>query len=130
MKNLLVLFLIAVGLISLVADDITKISTDHGEGLTRRVFTVQSDFFPIKPNMLLDEKTHSYDVTKPLKDKGVVFASGTSATYQPTLKQLTLVNTAEQVELVEELVNATSGAGLRILPGTKFVEINQGSPTK
>jgi general secretion pathway protein D len=60
-----------------------------------------------------------------LEAKGVKFASGGSAVYTPTTGQLTVVDTADQMELVEELVNAGQAPTLMVRIATKFVEINQ-----
>jgi general secretion pathway protein D len=60
-----------------------------------------------------------------LEAKGVKFAPGGSAVYTPTTGQLTVVDTADQMELLEELVNAGQAPTLMVRIATKFVEINQ-----
>jgi len=60
-----------------------------------------------------------------LKAKGVKFPPGASAVYTPNTGQLTVVNTADQMELIEELVNAGHAPTLMVRIATKFVEINQ-----
>ncbi len=60
-----------------------------------------------------------------LEAKGVKFAPGASAVYTPTTGQLTVVDTADQMELLEELVNAGQAPTLMVRVATKFVEINQ-----
>ena len=57
--------------------------------------------------------------------KGLTFPPGASAVYTPTTGQLTVVNTADQMELLEELVNAGQAPTLMVRIATKFVEINQ-----
>jgi len=57
--------------------------------------------------------------------KGVKFPPGASAVYTPTTGQLTVVDTADQMELLEELVNAGQAPTLMVRIATKFVEINQ-----
>ncbi len=60
-----------------------------------------------------------------LEAKGVKFAPGGSAVYTATTGQLTVVDTADQMELVEELVYAGQAPTLMVRIATKFVEINQ-----
>jgi len=57
--------------------------------------------------------------------KGVKFPPGASAVYTPSSGQLTVVDTADQMELLEELVNAGQAPTLMVRIATKFVEINQ-----
>jgi general secretion pathway protein D len=57
--------------------------------------------------------------------KGVKFPPGASAVYTPVTGQLTVVDTADQMELLEELVNAGQAPTLMVRIATKFVEINQ-----
>jgi general secretion pathway protein D len=60
-----------------------------------------------------------------LEAKGVKFAPGGSAVYTASTGQLTVVDTADQMELLEELVNAGQAPTLMVRIATKFVEINQ-----
>ncbi len=60
-----------------------------------------------------------------LTEKGLSFPPGASAVYTPSTGQLTVVNTADQMELLEELVNAGQAPTLMVRIATKFVEINQ-----
>jgi general secretion pathway protein D len=64
-------------------------------------------------------------VREALIDKGVKFPPGASAVYTPTTGQLTVVDTADQMELLEELVNAGQAPTLMVRIATKFIEINQ-----
>ncbi len=64
-------------------------------------------------------------VRKALEAKGVKFPPGASAVYTATTGQLTIVNTADQMELIEELVNAGQAPTLMVRIASKFVEINQ-----
>ncbi len=57
--------------------------------------------------------------------KGVKFPPGASAVYTPSTGQLTVVNTADQMELLDELVHAGQAPILMVRIATKFVEINQ-----
>ena len=57
--------------------------------------------------------------------KGVKFPPGASAVYTPSTGQLTVVDTADQMELLDELVHAGQAPILMVRIATKFVEINQ-----
>ncbi|HUB66800.1 MAG TPA: hypothetical protein VL981_04880 [Candidatus Methylacidiphilales bacterium] len=60
-----------------------------------------------------------------LKAKGLLFPPGSSAVYTPATQQLTVVDTADQMEFLEELVYAGQAPTLMVRVATKFVEINQ-----
>ena len=64
-------------------------------------------------------------VRRALEAKGVKFPPGASVVYTASTGQLTVVNTADQMELIEELVNAGVAPTLMVKIATKFVEINQ-----
>ena len=64
-------------------------------------------------------------VRQALLAKGIKFPPGASAVYTPVTGELTVVNTADQMELLEELVNAGQAPTLMVRIATKFVEINQ-----
>lgn len=64
-------------------------------------------------------------VREALEAKGVKFPPGASAVYTSSTGQLTIVNTADQMELIEELVNAGQAPTLMVRISAKFVEINQ-----
>jgi general secretion pathway protein D len=64
-------------------------------------------------------------VRQALEAKGIVFPPGASAVYTPASGQLTVVDTPDQMELLEELVNAGQAPTLMVRISTKFVEINQ-----
>ena len=97
---------------------------DDGEGLTRRTFTnVDGSFVQFKPEMAADGTTQGYDVRAQLRAKGLIFAAGTSALYFPVKKELIVTNDPDQIEVIDELLYAATGAGLHITPGTKFIEI-------
>jgi general secretion pathway protein D len=72
-----------------------------------------------------DEDTGGDTVRTALIAKGIKFPPGASAVYTPTSGQLTVVDTADQMELLEELVNAGQAPTLMVRIATKFVEINQ-----
>jgi general secretion pathway protein D len=72
-----------------------------------------------------DEGTTGDTVRDALIAKGVKFPPGASAVYTPSTGQLTVVDTADQMELLEELVNAGQAPTLMVRIATKFVEINQ-----
>ena len=63
--------------------------------------------------------------SKHWRRKASNFPHGASAVYTPNTGQLTVVDTADQMELIEELVNAGQAPTLMVRISTKFVEINQ-----
>lgn len=66
------------------------------------------------------------NVTEQLKERGVQFtAQGAAAIYLASQGLLQVVNTQEQIDLIEELVNAESGQTLLVDVEAKLVEINQ-----
>jgi general secretion pathway protein D len=60
-----------------------------------------------------------------LEAKGIKFPPGASAVYTAANQQLTVVDTADQMELIEELANAGLAPTLMVSIAAKFVEINQ-----
>ncbi len=60
-----------------------------------------------------------------LENKGIKFPPGASAVYTPSTGELVVVDTPDQMELLEELVNAGQAPTLMVRIATKFVEINQ-----
>ena len=64
-------------------------------------------------------------VRQALTAKGIKFPPGASAVYTPATGQLTVVDTPDQMELLEELVYAGQAPTLMVRISTKFVEINQ-----
>jgi general secretion pathway protein D len=121
--------------------------TQNTEDLISRTFNVQpsfvappsastsldsasSTFFnrrPVNPNLVAAPASGEGEdtVRAALEAKGVKFAPGGSAVYTPTTGQLTVVDTADQMELLEELVNAGQAPTLMVRIAAKFVEINQ-----
>jgi general secretion pathway protein D len=116
------------------------------DDLISRIFNVQPSFVappaentdttaaggaggrPINPNVAAPTTTTDQGgdtVLAALEAKGVKFPPGSSAVYTPTTGQLTVVNTADQMDLLEELVNAGQAPTLMIRIAAKFVEINQ-----
>ncbi|MCS7063879.1 MAG: hypothetical protein NZM04_07545 [Methylacidiphilales bacterium] len=65
------------------------------------------------------------DVQRFLESQGVEFPDRASAVYIPASGVLQVYNTQEQIDLIEELVNAVSGQSLIVEIEAKFVEINQ-----
>ncbi|HEV3272505.1 MAG TPA: hypothetical protein VGZ93_10030 [Candidatus Methylacidiphilales bacterium] len=121
------------------------------EDLISRTFSVEPDFVappaaagviesataaltaarPIAPTTTTTTTTPSPNevtgdtVRQALILKGVKFPPGASAVYTPATGQLTVVDTADQMEFLEELVNAGQAPTLMVRVATKFVEINQ-----
>jgi general secretion pathway protein D len=81
---------------------------------------------PTAPSATPVDSGSSGDIVRQaLITKGVKFPPGASAVYTPSTGQLTVVDTADQMELLEELVNAGQAPTLMVRIATKFVEINQ-----
>ena len=118
------------------------------EDLIQRTFNVQPSFVapPEADTTITSAATSFFSSTRPtnprltaapvvensedavkqaLEAKGVKFAAGGSAVYTPTTGQLTVIDTADQMEFLEELVNAGQAPTLMVRIATKFVEINQ-----
>lgn len=60
-----------------------------------------------------------------LESRGITFPPGASAVYTPTTEQLDVINTPDQIDLLEELVGAGTAPVYMVRVSTKFVEINQ-----
>lgn len=119
--------------------------TQSTEDLISKTFIVQPNFVqppnttpigtattgfgarPIAPVTPVTTSSASGDtVRSALEAKGIKFTTpGSSAVYTSTTGQLTVVNTADQMDLLEELVNAGQAPTLMVRIATKFVEINQ-----
>ena len=123
--------------------------TQNTDDLISRTFNVQPSFVtPPSASTTIDSASSGFFTKRPiatnpninpvssggeggdtvrqaLEAKGVKFAPGGSAVYTPTTGQLTVVDTADQMELLEELVNAGQAPTLMVRIATKFVEINQ-----
>jgi general secretion pathway protein D len=80
---------------------------------------------PITPVSALSETTEPASVQSVLEAKGIKFVPGASAVYTPTTNTLTIVDSADQMELIEELANGAQAPTLMVRIATKFVEINQ-----
>jgi general secretion pathway protein D len=80
---------------------------------------------PTTPTDQTTDDTSTDTVRAALIAKGLTFPPGASAVYSSATGQLTVVNTADQMELLEELVNAGQAPTLMVRISTKFVEINQ-----
>jgi general secretion pathway protein D len=112
--------------------------------LIRRSFNVPPNLFPATSGEELSTNTSgerrrtptaanrsnvrvagNQDVQKFLESQGVEFPDRASAVYIPASGILQVFNTQEQIDLIEELVNAVSGQTLVVEVETKFIEINQ-----
>ena len=80
---------------------------------------------PINPVSPSRQAASSDTTQSALEAKGVKFPPGASAVYTPTTGALTIVDTADQMELIEELVNGAQAPTLMVRIAAKFVEINQ-----
>lgn len=112
------------------------------EVLLRRQFNVPPSFFPApsvasnenaggggrQPQIVraADAGSGNNDVKSLLEDRGVDFKTpNSSAVYYPGSGVLTVTNTQEQLDLIEELVNAGATPTYMIDVQTKLVEIAQ-----
>jgi general secretion pathway protein D len=115
------------------------------EDLISRTFVVQPSFvqppenntpsgggFDTNPNVarpIISENAPKQaalnSVQAVLEAKGVKFPTGASAVYTPATNTLTIVDSADQMELIEELVNGAQAPTYMVRIATKFVEINQ-----
>lgn len=118
---------------------------EETEVLLRRSFNVPPSFFPPpaittadtggtggsrRPPPIVrgggDTENRTDDVKTLLQDRGVDFkAAQSSAVYYPGSGVLTVTNTQEQLDLIEELVNAGATPTYMIDVQTKLVEIAQ-----
>ena len=80
---------------------------------------------PVTPTSAASAAPGAASVQDVLAAKGVKFPPGASAVYTPTTNALTIVDSADQMELIEELVNGAQAPTLMVRIATKFVEINQ-----
>jgi general secretion pathway protein D len=80
---------------------------------------------PVNPTALSPTLPGADSVQSVLEAKGIKFPPGASAVYTPTTNALTIVDSADQMELIEELVNGAQAPTLMVRIATKFVEINQ-----
>ncbi|HEX4140144.1 MAG TPA: hypothetical protein VHY09_07335 [Candidatus Methylacidiphilales bacterium] len=80
---------------------------------------------PVENPSATPSETSGDTVRQALEAKGIKFPPGASAVYTPSTGELTVVNTPDQMELLEELVNAGQAPTLMVRIATKFVEINQ-----
>ncbi len=72
----------------------------------------------------------SIDVKEQLTQRGVEFsAEGANASYLAAAGVLEVINTPDQMDLIEELVNASTGQTLMVNIEARFVEINQNDLT-
>ena len=80
---------------------------------------------PMNPNLVNATNTGGTSTQAVLESKGVKFPPGASAVYTPTTNTLTVVDTADQMELIEELATGATAPTYMVRIATKFVEINQ-----
>jgi len=64
-------------------------------------------------------------VRKSLEARGVQFTEGSTAIYNASTGTLTVRNTQDQIDLIEELVTENQGETLLVSVQAKFIEINQ-----
>ncbi|MFQ3670017.1 MAG: hypothetical protein SNJ84_01010 [Verrucomicrobiia bacterium] len=119
--------------------------SDRSENLVRREFRVQQDFFDEAPDAAGQGQTPAGATRRraatggtavetaagsvarrALEARGVEFPEGATAVYSPATGILTVLNTQDQIDFIEELVTNTSDADtLMVRVETRFIEINQ-----
>ncbi|MDR1191654.1 MAG: hypothetical protein LBK60_08350 [Verrucomicrobiales bacterium] len=65
------------------------------------------------------------EIRRSLEARGVQFAEGATAIYNAATGILTVRNTQDQIDLIEELVTENQGETLQVAVQTKLLEINQ-----
>lgn len=109
--------------------------------LVTRVFNVSPTFINTTTSASGDEKqtggrrvavatttsepASNAEAMNQLRERGVDFPPGSTAIYSATQGTLTVTNTQDQIDLIEELVNADSGQSLIVDVSVKIVEIGQ-----
>ncbi|GAB4251797.1 MAG: hypothetical protein OHK005_19010 [Candidatus Methylacidiphilales bacterium] len=119
--------------------------SDRSENLVRREFRVQQDFFDTAPDPAATpaaggasrrrpavstgttvDSTAGSIARRALEARGVEFPEGATAVYSPATGILTVLNTQDQIDYIEELVTNTSDADtLMVRVESRFIEINQ-----
>lgn len=92
----------------------TSATADDKSGAGRRVVQQNSQ-----------EPASNAEAMNQLRERGVDFPPGSTAVYSATQGTLTVTNTQDQIDLIEELVNADSGQSLIVDVTMKIVEIGQ-----
>lgn len=83
---------------------------------------------PIRPTAVSSATPSSDSVKKALENRGVEFAEGATAIYSPATGILTIRNTQDQIDLIEELIISdltNQGVAKLIRVDARVVEINQ-----
>lgn len=115
--------------------------SDRSENLVRREFRVSQDFFDSAPTTeatpatgarrraptpTAADSSASSTARRALEARGVEFPEGATAVYSVSTGMLTVLNTQDQMDYIEELVTNTSDAdSLMVRVETRFIEINQ-----
>jgi general secretion pathway protein D len=118
--------------------------TEPPTNMVRREFRVRADFFdtaaaaptagangaPQSRRTPITDKTTATDATSEtkaaLQSRGVEFPEGSAAIYSPGTGILTVLNTQEQIDYIEELVaDEGENESIMIRIETRIVEINQ-----
>ena len=124
--SLILMLLASSGLARVQADDSINRSADiRPSQMTVTTFIVPTDYFQIKPDMGTKETKQKYNVAPHFIAMGALFQPGTSAVYLPAFKKLIVNNTFDQIELIDELLNASFHPMIFVTKKTKFVEIHQ-----
>jgi general secretion pathway protein D len=110
-------------------------SIDEGETLTVRTFLVPPNFFPggglhVTIGATTDEAPTTVesirtDVVQQLKDKGIRFPPGATASFLPGSSKLVVRDTPEQLDLIGNLIEQLSKETPQIQIEAKLAEFNQ-----
>jgi general secretion pathway protein D len=108
--------------------------------LVMREFPVRATFFEMenpagmsdapKPRRVITTRTGntgapSDEIRRSLEARGVQFAEGATAIYNPSTGILAVRNTQDQIDLIEELVTENQGETLQVAVQARFLDINQ-----
>ena len=88
-----------------VGDSVVSVWHDSGEGLSSRTFVLPRGCFLLGPSKPGDAQQREYDLRDQLAKRGVRFPPGTSAIYTPERRELKIVNSWQEVNLVDEILN-------------------------
>jgi len=114
--------------------------SDRSDVLVTRDFPVRATFFDVEREGQEDEDVRTRrrrapttttrdnerdNIRAALEFRGVSFPEGSTAIYNNATGILTVKNTQDQIDLIEELVTEDQGDSLMVRVETKFIEINQ-----
>lgn len=115
--------------------------SERSDVLVNRDFPVRATFFDVEADeseptaerprrrrpltRTADSERADNSYRSALEARGVTFSEGATAIYNQATGILTVRNTQDQIDLIEELVTEDQGESLMVKIETKFIEINQ-----